>query len=329
MAAYIARFATILSMAVGLRQLLAEFSLAPFPVTPSGIALLITSILATYFLIEFVRLLLHSEPAADWIVILIRHLDQLQKEDRHEAVVRYHSALSRLLWVEGHLRGRIEIGKRIARSAAVVNDKRTRMGALVDDLGWTYFALRELEEAKLNIERGIEIAESAHDHYWAAKGHRHLAGIAMDKNDAVVARDEFAKSREFAGRIEAEATRIEMFAGIDYGEAQLCMRTGKLKEALELVQASEVHRASIRDESRFVRIYALRGEIEEKIGARASASEYFSRGLREARKIGRIDEQIRCLQGLARQEKDPEAKRALESEASQLKAVTPITYDSR
>ena len=78
-----------------------------------------------------------------------------------------------------------------------------------------------------------------------------------------------------------------------------------------------------------MRVYALRGEVEERLGQKTKAAESFQRGLRAAKKIGRLDEEIRCLQGLARIERDPEQKRELEGVASHLKAKTPIPYDTR
>lgn len=329
--AYVTRAGGTIGMAIVVRQSLAEFNLDPFPVTVPGIALFATSILAAYFCIEFVRVLLHAGDVkpADLMSAFVRHLDLLLKEDKHEAVVRYHAALSRLLWVEGQLRVRVEIGKRIVRAAAAIGDKTTLAGVLIDDLGWTYVALDEHEEARNNISRGIEIADEVNAYYWSAKGHRHLAGIAVELGDNGTAANEFAIARKIADTIEAPKTREEMLAGIEYGEAVFYLRVGQLGVALKLAEASEKRRREIGDESRLVRVYALRGEVEERMGQRVKAAEYFQRGLRAAKKIGRLDEEIRCLQGLARIERDPERKRELEGAASQLKAETPIPYDTR
>lgn len=329
--AYLTRLGATIAVAFAAREGLAQIDLAPFPVTVPGMALFATSILAVYFFGEFVRLLLHADDIkpSDLASAFVRHLDFLLQEDKHEAVVRYHAALSRLLWVEGQLRVRVEIGKRIAEAAAAINDKATLTGVLIDDLGWTYVALDEHEEARRNITRGIEIAEESNAYYWAAKGHRHLAGIAVESRDKKTASAEFRKAREIAERIEAPKTRVEMLAGIDYGEAVYCLRFGPIDRALTLVKESEARRMEGGDESRIVKVYALRGEIEERMDQKTRATEYFRRGLRTAKKIGRVDEEIRCLQGLARIEKDPEQKRRLEAAASELKALTPIPYDTR
>lgn len=329
--AYLTRAGGTIGMATAVRQILSEFNLAPFPVTVPGMALFATSILAVYFCGEFVRLLLHADDVkpSDLMSAFVRHLDLLLKEDKHEAVVRYHAALSRLLWVEGQLRVRVEIGKRIAEAAAAIGDSNTLAGVLIDDLGWTNVALDEHDEARSNITRGIEIADESNANYWSAKGHRHLAGIAVELGDNKMALAEFKRAREIAEKIEATKTRVEMLAGIDYGEAVFYLRSGRKDVALELVKASEKRRKEVGDESRIVKVYALRGEIEERMGQKTRAAEYFQRGLRAAKKIGRVDEEIRCLQGLARIEKDPEHKRQLEGAASQLKARTPIPYDTR
>jgi tetratricopeptide (TPR) repeat protein len=233
------------------------------------------------------------------------------------------------LWVEGQLRVRVEIGKRIAEAAAAINDKNTLMGVLIDDLGWTYVALKNHEEARSNITRGMEIADELNAYYWLAKGHRHLAGIAIELRDRERAAAEFKQARKDAERIEPAKTRTEMLAGIDFGEAEFYLNGGETSRALILVKESEERRKQGGDESRIVKVYALRGKIEEAMGQTARATEIFQRGLREARKIGRVDEQIRCLEGLAGIEKDPEQKRRLEDAANQLKARTPIPYDSR
>jgi tetratricopeptide (TPR) repeat protein len=329
--AYLTRAGGTIAFAIAVREGLAQFDLAPFPVTGPGMALFVMSTVAVYFCGEFFRLLLHVDDAkpADLASAFLRHLDFLLKEHKHEAVVRYHAALSRLLWVEGQLQVRVEIGKRILAAAAAINDSKTLTGVLIDDLGWTYVALKEYEEARSNITLGIEIADETHEYYWSAKGHRHLAGIAVQLRLKETASAEFTRAREIAERIESAKTRTEMLAGIDLGEAEFYLDERETERALKLLDESEERRKQVGDESRIVKVYALRGKIAESLGQTPKAAAYFQRGLAEATKIGRVDEQIRCKYGLARIEKDPEQKRRLEAEASELKARTPITYDNR
>jgi tetratricopeptide (TPR) repeat protein len=330
--AYTARFGGAIAVVLAARESLAKFDLHPFPRTAPGLSLLIVSALALYFGGEFFRLLLHSGDvsASKLFAGFVRHLDDLLSTDKNEAVIRYHAGLSRLLWVEGELTTRVDVGKRIAQAAAAIGDTRTLAAVLIDDLGWTYVALRDYDDARDNITRGIEIADQDGAHYWSAKGHRHLAGIAMERSEWTLASQEFECARDTAEHVEPRKTRLELLAGIDYGEAIACLRLGKTEEAMVFAEASERRRLEVGDESRIVKVYALRGEIEEHRGGSVTkAAEYFQRGLATAKRIGRVDEEIRCLQGLARIEKDKERKKTLEASANRLKAGTPISHDAR
>lgn len=325
--AYAARFAAVVGALLAIKEAVEAIGFTPSPTSAGGRIFLTTTI---YFASEFVRLLARERVYEGMALTdaFLSHLDLLIRQDKHEAVVRYHSALSRLLWVEGELAARVEIGTRIKQSAAAIGAQETLAGVLIDDLGWTNEALGNHEEAKANILRGIEIAQEAGNHYWSAKGYRHLAGIAITAGELAAVVDSFRLAREAAARIDSPNIRLEILAGIDYGEAVFALSEGDGETALALADASEQRRKQVGDDSRTVKVYALRGAIEERLKRPLKAAEAYGRGLRLAKKIGRVDEEIRCLQGLARLEKDPAAKFGLEQEASRLKARTPIPWES-
>jgi hypothetical protein len=60
---------------------------------------------------------------------------------------------------------------------------------------------------------------------------------------------------------------------------------------------------------------------------KAQAKEVYTLGLRAAKKIGRIDEEIRNLMGLARLERDPIERSELERQAINLKSNSRIVID--
>ncbi|BCB82684.1 hypothetical protein GCM10022251_66020 [Phytohabitans flavus] len=329
---HLVRIVAFLGLVISVLQTLDyAFGKRLVPHSGLGYTLIVLATVCLYTGNEAIRLGAESRRPPGLTDAFVQQITELQESGRHEAVVRYHKQLSRLLWVEGQLESRIRIGRLIEHSAALIGNKRVQAGILIDDLGWTNVAVGRFDEARGNISYGIDLAEECDDRYLAAKGLRHLGGLADEQGDYATAKAEFGRARDRAQTIQDEPARSEMLAGIDYGEAQLALHVGQVDQAVDYINASEARRLASGDDSRIVRTYALKGQILEKRNEILRARDSYVRGLELARRVGRIDEQIRNLQGLARvtgRQGDRGAANAFSKEAADLKAQTPIPYDA-
>lgn len=251
--------------------------------------------------------------------------------DRH--VLRLRDALSRYLWVEGLLKARLAIGEAAESAAARLGQEVSRMGILIDDLGWTLVAQEEREKAREKIHLGLSIAERQSDSYWLAKARRHLAGIATIERNFPLAKEELKLSEEAAKEIGSEAARNEMIAGIHYAVAVTLLYEGKYEDALKAAEESEGLRTESGDQTRAVRSYSLKGKILLRMGdtnSRGDAKAIFLRGLKEAEGLGRRDEIIRNLSGLAAvfdSEGDEHQALSYREKAAIMLEETPVPYE--
>lgn len=272
-------------------------------------------------------------PEAAFIDGITRYVQALSQKGRDQHVLRLRDALSRHLWVEGLLRARVALGDVAERSAAKLGAEEKQVAALVDDLGWTLVAMEDYEKASEKIKLGLRIAERAGLHYWVAKAHRHLSGIATVKHDFPAVAAHLDQSEKSAGQISDEKERDEMLAGIKYARAIALLFEGKYREALDMVDASAQIRTAGGDPTRIVRSFALKGKILLRIGdptSRGEAKAMFLRGLQEAQSVGRRDEIVRNLNGLAavaELERDAQAVADLRAQAAELVRETPVPYE--
>jgi|GEM_PF-5250272 len=242
---------------------------------------------------------------------------------------------SRSLWVEGRPYARYELGN-IAKNAAInLQDDLTLASIYIDDLGWTLVSLKKYDEAKNYINAGLNLAKKTDDNYLVAKAKRHLAGIALEARDYSSARQLICDAEEFAKKIQNEVKRNEMLAGIYYALSMHFLKESKenkadhpLEKAEDYANKSENLRRN-GDRTYAVKTYALKGVISEAKNDYVKAEEEYSRGLKLAKALGRNDETIRNLLGLARIAKkngDIGAYKAHRKSAEKLLKKTPITF---
>ncbi|MDG4719705.1 MULTISPECIES: tetratricopeptide repeat protein [Thalassospira] len=272
-------------------------------------------------------------PEASFIEGISLYISSLSEKGRDRHVLRLRDTLSRHLWVEGLLRARIAVGDAAANAAARLGDDHKQIAALIDDLGWTLVAMEKRTLAKEKIELGLKIAERVGSPYWVSKAHRHLAGIATIDRRFKEVYEALQKSELAADEIDDDKQKAEMLGGIKYATAVALLFEGKYEEALKFAQESADIRDQNGDVTRSVRSYALRGKILLRIGdstSRGEAEAVFHRGLREAQSVGRRDEIIRNLNGLAKiaeLKEDPEAAVAYKAQANEMIQETPVPYE--
>lgn len=263
------------------------------------------------------------------ISALHKELEELLKNGQYQTILRRRENFSRSLWVEGKPNERIRLGKIAEEAAARLKDKKTQMGILIDDLGWTSVTMGKYKEAISYINHGMQLAEELKDYYWISKGYRHLAGIEMEARKYDNAKTEMEKALKSAKKIPDNNLKNEMLAGIYYGMSLMSLSNDELKKAKDYVDKSEELRLIVGDVSRIVKIYSLKGKIAEIQGNVRRAKDYYLEGLEEAKKNGRTDELIRNQLGLARiyeLEGNKEFANQYLDKSQKLLLETPIPY---
>jgi tetratricopeptide (TPR) repeat protein len=234
----------------------------------------------------------------DTFLAMVRHA---YEHGDWKDVVRMGSVLSRPLWISGRYQERIELGKLVESAAGFLKDRDVQAQALVDDLGWTCVVVGRIKEAKVNIQRGINLARDSGNSYVEAKGHRHLSGIASmyERNPEVSVR-ELRAAREAAANIQDARDRTEMIAGVDVNEAIVLQESEKWEESLPLLERAQGVYRHIKDLEREVKIYAWRGLALLSLGRLGDAKDQYREGLVRAKEQGRKDEVFKNHVGLAR-----------------------------
>ncbi len=263
---------------------------------------------------------------------IIAQVDLFFQRGDYASVLRYRDTFSRFLWVEGYIQARLKLGAFVEEAALRQGDRESQVAALIDDLGWTSVAAKLYQQADTHIRHGLRLAETEEMHYWIAKGCRHLAGIATELGDTSHANDELREVLRLAVSIRDPTKRSEIEAGAHTALVfnHLHPDTQDLQAALAHVDAAQRALAHIEDPTRMVRFHSLRAKILEQKGERALAGDEYRLGLTESRRIGRRDEQIRNLKGLARLgllDGNNALASQYEAEAEELGELTPVPFE--
>lgn len=209
---------------------------------------------------------------------LQRLLMRAHDDKRYLEVVRLGSQVSRYLWLEGNWKHRVAIGRLVEDAAAKEEIALAQIQALVDDLGWTHVELGDYARANENIHNGVEKAIEAGLHYWAAKGERHLAGLAQRAGDRSQIRAHLEKAREHAQRIQNPRDREQMEVSLQLAFAELNYDEGDFVAALE--ELDRARAADTDDRDREVKTYSLAGNVHLELEEFQKAKDEFARGYR-------------------------------------------------
>jgi len=311
----------------GVVEMLGNWSIKPFAGNFFAFALTVLLIIvATEFIIYHFRV---EKSNGNLIDAITDEAEKMLEEGRNEEILRRRSNFSRSLWVEGKPNERIKLGE-IAKEAAIrLGDIKAQTEILIDDLGWTLVSVQKYKEAKEYLAHGLICAISINDNYLAAKAKRHLAGISLEGKDFTTAKALMQEAEIFANKIDTEKKKNEMLAGIYYGLSVIFLQEKNSQQALTYAEETEKLRQLVGDQTRFVKIYSLKGTIYEALGNKNLAEENFIKGLEISSKIGRTDEVIRNHLGLARiaKAKNDEKKYTLHLvKAGELLKKTPVPF---
>ena len=249
---------------------------------------------------DHVDLPISSESKHEMSGRLIEEVRELYMGEQFLDTIRFGIRISRVLWLSGRYNERIAIGKMIEDSAARLQMTEKQVQSLIDDIGWTYFLVGNAEEAEANISHGIELAMRNKLFYLAAKGERHLAGIAdRHRNDLAKAKDHLLRAKNICKSIPTGEQHDEMLGGLSYALSEFCLSMNRPTEALNnSLQAKKLYESNPHQEDRAVKIHSQLGRIHLKLNKLQQARDYFRHGLECAKRFSRPDEQGMNLLGL-------------------------------
>ncbi|MEO0127646.1 MAG: tetratricopeptide repeat protein [candidate division WOR-3 bacterium] len=231
--------------------------------------------------------------------ILKDELSKYMEKELYNDVIRFGSSISRVLWLNGEYEARVEIGKMVEEAATRLGQKLIKAETLIDDIGWTLVPQKKFEEAKNNIEHGMQIATAIKNFYLVAKAKRHLSGIEIEKGRSENALKLLEESIVEANKIEDSTKRDEITAGIYYGLAEAYYLSGDYIKAEEMCLKSRNIYENINDKERYAKHFAQLGKIKIEQNNLKSARDIFIAGLEYSKKIKRLDEITRNYVGLA------------------------------
>jgi len=262
----------------------------------------------------------------------IDDIDRADKEGQYEKVINIGTTFCRTLYIEGHHKLRYEIGKIIEVAAIKTHNKAVQIETYIDYIGWSLVLMKSFENIKAieYINHGIQLAMlDPQDHFWIAKGTRHLGAIKFIEHDYKNAEKIFNEALVFADGISEIKQKKEMIAGINFDLALLNLILNDTTKARSFCEYSRKLREEVKDKTRICRMFALEGKIAEAENDDISAKNFFTQGLEYSRQLNRRDEIIRNHIGLSRILKDDNIEKAKEhlEEARKLLKDTDAPID--
>lgn len=251
----------------------------------------------------------------------------LYKKKKYNDVVRLGSTISRFLWLNHYYNQRIDIGKMVEDSASKTKNIKEQISALIDDIGWTFFKINNSKKAEANINIGINKAKKHQLYYYAAKGERHLAGIAAKKNRSNIIQH-LTNAEDFTQKITDNRLKYEMEGSLSFAKAEYYFEEKNFLEAE--IKILETRRIYENDADRIVKTHSLLGNIyleQNTDDSIQKAKDEFNAGYGNCKDV-RSDEYARNAIGLAKIEMKEgnyiDAKSYLEEAQTILKGTDEI-----
>lgn len=292
------------SIVVTLFSLISNFEFAKRnPVLTFSLIVIATIILSLLYLIyELVAEGLADKRPLILAKELVSIVNTLYEEEKYLDVVRFGSTISRYLWINGNNKERIAIGELVEDAASKESRIAEQVSALIDDIGWTYYIVGDNGKAITNISNGIEKAAENGLFYFAAKGERHLSGIAKHSGKIPEFTLHLNNAETYTAKIPDSSDKNEMDASLHLAKAKYAFETDQLDDAeANAKKAMDIFK---NDMERIVKVHSLLGNIYMKQGKTApvriqKAKDEFNKGYLSCKDI-RKDEFAKNAIGLAK-----------------------------
>lgn len=258
---------------------------------------------------------------------LIELFTTMEVHDDHDMISDFGHTVALALWKRGFYKTRERLGHIILAAAIIEKNTDLQIEALIDYIGWMKASCGDLTQGEKHIREGLYLADRNGNHYWSAKGYRHLAAIHYKRDELDDARFNLQESIRKADNIGEPEQKFEQLGAIHYGLTEIAIKAGRLDDAVHHNDVARSFYERLPDKSRAIKLIPQMGQIEEKRDNNIRALNYYYEGLQEAKAYKRRDDEIRILYGLIRVlEKEGSFQRAQRYRdlASQLEKTTSI-----
>lgn len=221
-------------------------------------------------------------------------LEEATNRKRYQEVISIGTHLSLPLWYTGKYTLRIRIGHMVEFASAQVGDKKTQALALIEDIGWTNIRIKNYENGKDYITRGLQIAKEIGDSYLIAQATRNLADIHLlnigqisslidKKNEAQLCIDNLCEAEKFVNQMTDSDKKDELLGNIYYTYSKYYFEIGNTSDALIYVDKSfDLYKLHNLNEKQ-IKLFVLKGKILLNDDLNSAIS-VFQEGLRLSQK---------------------------------------------
>lgn len=237
--------------------------------------------------------------APDLETALLAELERGSRQKQWDEVIKLGTSVSRVLWVTARLSTRIKLGRLVEAAAVYTHNFPVQASVLIDDLGWTRVAVGDVVEGEESIKHGISIAERTSQLRLVCRGYRHLAGVAMRRNDFVGAEAHLVDAEEREGALTTPTERAESQAAIHYLRSNIRLHQRQWDDGLREIDIAQAKYGQLGNRERELKCHSTRAEIYLGMGKTSAAKDAFREGLVAAREVSQRDAIIRNLIGCA------------------------------
>ena len=154
----------------------------------------------------------------------------LHDDQRHRAVIDFRASASIVLQLLGNWTARADLGRIALRSSQAIGDRLAQASILLDDLGWSTFALGDVQLAMTKLEDAIGLLNTMLDVPRTpapdrdqlldlrAKARRHLVAVKTELRDFASASSILEAARRDARQL-SEPFQGPALAKLDYAES--------------------------------------------------------------------------------------------------------------
>jgi tetratricopeptide (TPR) repeat protein len=258
---------------------------------------------------------------------LIALFGVFDSQQEYEIIVKVGPQINEYLWHKGFYTALIPLARIVEKAAGRLNRPDIQAKMLIEHIGWILACFGKQQQAIEEINTGIEIAKLYNNTFMQTKGLRHLAAIdyiyTHETNKAI---EKLTEAKDTAERIEDANQRNEALAPICYGLAKVYLDKADLSKATEFNNLAEKYYSQSDNPQRATKLWAQKGEIEEKQGNRHKARALYNKGLILAQQNERRDDEIKNLRGLARVSTNDTDKQKYDQEATELEKTTQLLF---
>lgn len=233
--------------------------------------------------------------------ILVKDIKNAFDNQNWRQVIKIGKYGSRLFLMLACYDVRIKYGYYIVQASEKLGERESMAMGYIDCIGWSYVQQKKYDEAKVNINKGldkIENLETTDSIIMKCKANRHLVGIMLKENDISSAKEYRDKFEKYLGKLKGKDNKImKGYLHIINGDIMAQESQDYENAKKNYKQASKLF-LTCDDFERVVKVNYKLGRVNERMGQMQKALKDYLIGFWRADKISRIDEKLKNCQGI-------------------------------